>query len=595
MKKIYAIFMLAILGFCFIGCDAQKDDDKKNPEKPVIAIDKTTLTLEVDETYTFNVDIDILLVTSNRSVVTVDEATKTITAVGEGEATVTIYALSDTSVFKTVSVIVEAGEPEGPVVPETIEIVCNQTKIYLDDTLELSFKVTPENASQDIIWTTGHKTVIDLSEDGVITPLRSGTAKIKVSSALKKEINATIEIEIENCINPDRFFSSINFENPVNETIKVFGYGLDDPTHKSASYQYNLLGSVTKYLFDDITITKDYTPLATITTKTDENGEEYEDYSNGRSGEKIHGYRYVVVHDTAETSAFGNAINLGNWVESQSSSWHFAVDDENIIQKIPMNEVSWHAGDGAVAGDAYFIDTKIKATSNERAKVTISSDGFFVLNGTKSTIRVPRKTKDGELISGAAGIPTNENIPYTGIENYVDPTTGTYWIGNTWWSETYEHVGNYGGSTHSIGIESSVVKGDNIWLVWNRFAKLIGTVILPETGMTPDNLRQHNSFSGKDCPMTMRHARQWENFVEMVKVEYFMYKYFKDYKVELVCNSPYVSEAGLITKLPTSNTTINYSIKVTKGSELNKTYNFSFTLSSTPTNNVHNDAPKYKA
>ena len=517
---------------------------------------------------------------SSRSVVTVNEADKTITAVGAGNATITIYALTDTTVFKTISVTVESTEPEGPIVPETIEIVCEKTEIYLDEELQLSFKVTPEDASQEVQWTTGQRTYVDLTEDGLVTPLRGGTAKIKVSSALDPKINATVEIKIMNCIDPDNFFSTLNFEKPATETIKVFGWAA------GSSYEYDLLGSVTKYYFGDIDITVDYSPLATVT-----NGE----YSNGRSGEKIHGYRYVVVHDTAETRTNGTAISLGNWVETDDSSWHFAVDDKNIVQKIPMNEVAWHAGDGADYTDAFFRNTGIKATGTEPAKVTISTDGYFMLNGQKSTIQAPRKTVDGEVVAGKAGIPTNENIPYTGIENYVDEKTGTYWIGNTWWSESYEHVGNYGGSTHSIGIEGCIVKGSNISLTWSRYAKLIGSHIMPETGMDPSCLRQHNSFSGKDCPMTMRHAGYWEEFVEMVKAEYYMHKYFKDYKVEFICDSPYITSTGLIKSLPSTETKIQYKIKLSDGKGFTKIYDYSFTLPSKTTRNVNETAPLYKA
>ena len=601
MKKIFAIFMMAILGFYLVGCNTTGNGGGENPgggteqpEKPVIAIDETSISLKVGESYTFNVTIDILFETSSRSIVSVNENTKTITAVSAGQATITIYAATDTSVFKNLVVTVTSDETntggEEEITPTAIQIESKKTKMYLDDVLELSFKVTPENASTDVKWTTGQKTIINLSEDGVVTPLRAGTAKIKVVSTLDPTVSATIEIEIIDSIDPDKFFKNINFENPANQTIKVFGWAA------GSSYEYNLLGSVTKYYFGDIKITVDYSPKATITQKRDpETGELYDEYSNGRSGELISSYRYVVVHDTAETRTNGTALGLGNWVETDDSSWHYAVDDKDIVQKIPLTEVAWHAGDGARVEDAYFIDTKITATSNESAKVTISTDGYFVLNGTKSKVKAPRITVDGNIVGGTKGIPTNEHIPYTGINNYVDPKTGTYWISNTWWSETYEHVGNYGGSTHSIGIEGCIVKGSDISLSWSRYAKLIGTVILPATGLTPADVRQHNTFSGKDCPMTMRHAKYWETFIEMVTAEYYINKYFKDYKIEFNCNSPYVGSNGLIKSLPTTNTEVQYSIKVTGPSNFNKTYSFKFTLASTPTRNVNESAPKYNA
>ena len=51
--------------------------------------------------------------TSSNSVVSVNEAEKLITALKEGQAVVTIYALTDTTVFKTINVTVGEGSADG--------------------------------------------------------------------------------------------------------------------------------------------------------------------------------------------------------------------------------------------------------------------------------------------------------------------------------------------------------------------------------------------------------------------------------------------------------------------------------------------------
>ena len=164
----------------------------------------------------------------------------------------------------------------------------------------------------------------------------------------------------------------------------------------------------------------------------------------------------------------------------------------------------------------------------EAAKVTLSSDGYFEMNGEKTTIKAP--TKDGGALAKTS------DIVYTGINNYVDPKTGTYWIGNTWWSDTFRAVSNRGGNLNSVGIETSVARGSNVFYTWNVTAKLIGTMILPQTGLLPKDVKQHNTFSGKDCPMTMRHANMWETFMQLVETEYKINKYFKSWDIELICD-----------------------------------------------------------
>ena len=61
-------------------------------------------------------------------------------------------------------------------------------------------------------------------------------------------------------------------------------------------------------------------------------------------------------HDTGNPGARTNAESHAGWMAAGCpdgngnptyTSWHFTVDDGKAIQHIPLNEVAWHAGDGA--------------------------------------------------------------------------------------------------------------------------------------------------------------------------------------------------------------------------------------------------------
>ena len=647
MKKLLFCFLLAIFGFCFVACNEKEDDnndDNNQVQAPVLNITETSIDLKVGETFTFNVDIDVLMESSKASVVTVNEATKTITAVGAGEATVTVYALADTTVSKSItvkvtekeapvkpelnftetaidldindtytfdvdieviletsnsavvtvdsankkitasgvgdatvtvyakedttvskSVVVTVTDPNAEVKinPETIEITAERDFMYLEETMQLTCKVLPEGANQEVKWVTADTSAIDLDQTGLITAKVGRTVSIKVTSVEDKSVSAVIQIQVKNYIDPDPFFSNFVVEKPVTEIVYAFGWAA------GTTWEAKLNGSVTKYMFDKITVTQAY-----ISTSLPE-----------RPGTFMKA-RFIVFHDTAGASAGENAAWTASYCNTPTdSSWHFNVDSEGIYQTMPMNEVAWHAGCGTDI-DLTYTDTKIPATSKDPAKVTISSDGYFEMNGTKTTIKAPLKD-DGN-------IPTNENIPYTGIENYVNEKTGTYWLANTWWSKTYQHVGNYGGNNEGIGIESCVNNGNDIWKTWANAAKLIGSVIMPYTGLAPKDVRQHNSFSGKDCPMTMRHADKWEEFIELITYEYAMYKYFGSFDVKFICDSPYINSNGLVKSLPEVETQIPCQIKVTNAKEgYDKTFDFTVTLGNEYTKNLNNTAPTY--
>jgi len=57
----------------------------------------------------------------------------------------------------------------------------------------------------------------------------------------------------------------------------------------------------------------------------------------------------ITIHNTANRSTGANAemhrrYLLGNDARSRNVSWHFTVDQSEVIQHIPRTEVAWHAG-----------------------------------------------------------------------------------------------------------------------------------------------------------------------------------------------------------------------------------------------------------
>jgi len=59
--------------------------------------------------------------------------------------------------------------------------------------------------------------------------------------------------------------------------------------------------------------------------------------------------KYITIHDTANPSKGADALAHARFLQTtvQKSSWHYTVDDQRIVQHLPINESAWHAGDGA--------------------------------------------------------------------------------------------------------------------------------------------------------------------------------------------------------------------------------------------------------
>jgi len=67
---------------------------------------------------------------------------------------------------------------------------------------------------------------------------------------------------------------------------------------------------------------------------------------------------FIVVHNTANDSTAMNEINY-MITNAHKTSFHYAIDDKNIIQGIPDDRNAWHAGDGNGPGNRKGISIEI--------------------------------------------------------------------------------------------------------------------------------------------------------------------------------------------------------------------------------------------
>ncbi len=80
------------------------------------------------------------------------------------------------------------------------------------------------------------------------------------------------------------------------------------------------------------------------------------------------------------------------------------------------------------------------------------------------------------------------------------------------------HCGSTTGNATSIGIEICVNEGGDFEAAIKNAAELTGE-LLKKYGLTTAKVVQHNYWSGKDCPKTIRATGRWEEFLAMVRGE----------------------------------------------------------------------------
>lgn len=84
---------------------------------------------------------------------------------------------------------------------------------------------------------------------------------------------------------------------------------------------------------------------------------------------------YITVHNTANTEYGANAELHGRYLVNQASSnpeawvsWHFTVDDQQIIQHLPLDESGFHAGDNGGPGNRSSIGIEIAENADGNYK-----------------------------------------------------------------------------------------------------------------------------------------------------------------------------------------------------------------------------------
>lgn len=320
--------------------------------------------------------------------------------------------------------------------------------------------------------------------------------------------------------------------------IIVYGYEFN--------YKHHLISSILPYLFSNLEIKENFAP------KSNSN-------RDGRIKEK----KYLVIHDTGDTNRKRNARYWSNVVKTQihndtqyNASFQYVVGNDGIYHNIPDNEIAYHAGDGTNF-DYKLYHTNIIQQSD--CKVTIK-DGYYYINNQKTSVVVPTATKTL----------SQSDINDDGI--LVVIKDNVYYLGETYFNQTYQTIANRGGNNNGIGIEICVNQGDDIYLNYQLASKLVAR-LLDKYHLTLDSIRPHHFFSGKNCPQTLRENDLWSHFIKLVKTEYDVLQFEKEgYQILLVPLYDNILPNGRISSNPQRR---HYKI-ITKKDERQEEYEFIF-------------------
>ena len=347
------------------------------------------------------------------------------------------------------------------------------------------------------------------------------------------------------------YISSQIIEDIYPRQIKVYA---------GSPWNYLMIPSVSRYLFEDLNIIENLAPKGQI----------------NRPG-NVYDKHYICVHDTGDPS-FGAkqwsdiVKNAKIGERNYTSSFQYVVGNDGYYHNIPDNEIAYHAGDGHYEDSIFGLISSgvyVQEIKSEKPKIEIDKEGYYTINNEKSKIKAPTN-EEGQIL-------TTEDINDLGIYSElqkIDDNKYEYFLGRTWYNPIFGYISNYGGNLNSIGIETCVNTNTDVYYSWQKVAKLVAK-LMEDNNFTIDAVVQHHYFSGKDCPQTKRTAGLWDYFKTIVLTEYQMLKYQKmGYIFEFKSESEYLNEKGRVIKSVKDKTMVQYNITVKdkEGNQLDKNF-----------------------
>ena len=422
--------------------------------------------------------------------------------------------------------------------------------VEVDDTIKINYELFGFDESE-ISWMSSNDNIAIVNEIGEVTGITKGTVTIKAFSE-KYDVEASIIVEvyesIESFSEVEQFILSImnSYSHAVTAANSRTNYGVTNP------YFYSIYRSATNYLFEDLEIDTDSYVRRGLSTLANNKVE------------------YITIHDTWALPR--TAKGLAEFFMTDETSIHYTVGNDGIYQIVRLTDKAAHAGDSQFR--AYALEkTNVLATTHKPIITMI--DGYFAINGIKTELR-PYTDYEGTIQDMTNY--TTEQITYSGIRCIIGED-GYYYLGKTYFNDTYKTISNFGGNANSIGIEMESQKGTDFYLNMQRTAKLVA-MLMDKFNLTTNDVKMHNYFSGKNCAQLLKNNLKyeynyqidkhniedtlWAEFLDLCNVELQMLRYSKEYKFEFISSDEtIIDNKGRVINHVETTKCVPYTIRIT--------------------------------
>ncbi|MBP5408406.1 MAG: N-acetylmuramoyl-L-alanine amidase [Bacilli bacterium] len=516
---------------------------------PVTSIDITNAETELFRKLTLQLTYQLepsvvsesgVIFTSSDSSIATISTSGLITAINKGTVTITIKSKSESGASASITM---------DVVDNEYFSVSYDTNSYVEvgKTIKLnaSYNGRVETIT-DLNWSSADTNVASV-ENGIVTGVAKGATTIK--AALKNDASKYYEfgVTVVDGSTSDALKYVLDSHNSNIFTRYNLGIGAGTP-----AYYMDIIGSVSDILYNyNYTVNTEF--------------EKVQASIDSNHGGKKTCTEFITVHYTGNMAAGATARANASYFANGGSgtSIHYVTGNDGVFHCLDDDLIGFHAGDKTgEASEAAWYKTGVKVKEGDSIYPTwgISENSKYTLNGEETLISVPKgDTIQTERVTDSRWI-NKMGFAYKIID-------GEYYMGKTWWCYSQISEGrlcNKGGNMNSVGIESAVNKGTDLWLTWQITAMLVARLMV-KYDLPIQRVVGHHFYSAKDCPQPhlANNLEIWWEFIDLVLAEYERITTFSNYKFDMQVLSGSADTNGRVTD-GNEFKTITYKVVVTK-------------------------------
>ena len=497
------------------------------------------------------VNKNVQITSSNTNVITVSSS-GLLNAVGVGTSTITIKSLSGSAVSTKITITVNS--------PGYFDISYEtDSYVQVGEEVKLNAIYVDNNGSKkNVTWSSLDESIASVDSNGYVYGIKDGTVTIRaiVNGDNSKYQDFVVTVLSSAKYNAVKFILDAHESNIF--TSYNLGIGAGTP-----EYYKDIFGSVSDFLFNEELVI-DYT----YNKKTNDK------YGSNLSSRVMESIEFITVHYTGNMNSGAdgeaNASYFALPLSSNSTSIHYSTGNDGIFKGLDEQYRAAHAGDdgsSSFVSKFGWIDTGLDVLSGDPLFpiVSITANATFAINGRDTGVKVPYESKYGR-----GYVTSSKWLNDQGIG--VNIKDGKYQIGTSWWCYTQVSEGRIcsnGGNKNSIGIESAVNKGSDLWYTWQKTAKLVADIMV-RNNLDITKVKGHHFFSAKDCPQPMleNDLEIWWKFIEMVQAEYAKITTYKNYNISFSSESEYLNNLGRVIKQDEYSQVITYKVTVNDGKNI---------------------------